>query len=52
MIKLNPFAISGLLIVITYLPLSLLIFLKGKDKVSKLYALHLFCVTGWGIGSF
>lgn len=49
--QLNPFAISGLLITVTYLPLFLFIFLKGKTKLAKIYSLHIFAVLWWGIFS-
>jgi len=52
MIKLNPFAISGLLIAITYLPLFILITLKGNNKVSRIYSFHILSIFLWGIGSF
>jgi len=44
MIKLHPFAISELLMTITYLPLFLLIFIKGKSKLAKIYSLHMLTV--------
>lgn len=52
MLNLTPFAISGFFIVITYLPLSILIFLRGKTKLTKIYALHIFAIIWWGVGSF
>ncbi len=52
MIQLNPFAISGLLIIITYLPLFLLILFKGKTRAARLFALHIFAIFWWGVGSF
>ncbi len=50
--RLNPFAISGLLIVITHLPLLALTSLKGKTNASIFCALHTLMVIFWGIGSF
>ncbi len=52
MIKLNPFAISGLLITIAYLPLFLLIFIKGKTKLSKIFSMHILSIFIWGISCF
>lgn len=52
MIKLNPFAISGLLITITYLPLFLFILIKGKTRLTKVYSFHIFSVLWWGVFSF
>ncbi|MBZ0165218.1 MAG: hypothetical protein K8I00_00325 [Candidatus Omnitrophica bacterium] len=52
MIRLNPFAISGLFILITYLPLFLTILLKGNSRITRIYSLHLLAVCGWGLGSF
>lgn len=52
MIKLNPFAISELLTAIVYLPLFLLIFIKGKTKLAKIYSFHMLAVFIWGIGGF
>lgn len=49
---LNPFAISGALIVLTYLPLVFFIFLKGKTKLSRIFTLHLLSILFWGIASF
>ncbi len=50
--SLNPFAISGLLIVLTYFPLFLFIIIKGKSKIAKIFSLHIFSTFIWGIGSF
>ena len=52
MIKLNPFAISGLFVAATYLPLFLFIFTKGQTKLSKIFSLYMFAVFVWGVGSF
>lgn len=52
MIKLNPFAISGLLITLTYLPLFLFIFINGKSRLTKIYSFHILAVLWWGISSF
>lgn len=49
---LNPFAISGLLIAASFLPLALLILIKGKNKITFFYALHLLSTGLWGVGSF
>ncbi len=49
---LNPFAISNLLIIIFYLPLSILLFIKGKTKLARIYSLHIFAIVFWGIGAF
>ncbi|MBM3254156.1 MAG: hypothetical protein FJZ16_07880 [Candidatus Omnitrophica bacterium] len=51
-IHLNPFAISNLLIIITCLPLSIVVFILAKSKLTKIYSLQLFCTTFWGIGAF
>jgi|CXWL01.1.fsa_nt_gi signal transduction histidine kinase len=51
MLKLNPFAISGIFLTIFYLPIAVFIFLKGKTKIAKVYSYHLFCVAIWGISS-
>ena len=52
MIKLNPFAISGLLIVSTCLPLFLFTLLRGKTKTTFLFSLNLLSLLVWGIGAF
>ncbi len=52
MIDLNPYAISGLLIVLTDLPLFLFLILKVKTKISRIYALHIFSILWWGVGCF
>ncbi|MCA9405412.1 MAG: hypothetical protein KC684_02660 [Candidatus Omnitrophica bacterium] len=52
MIHLTPYAISGILTAITFLPLFVFVFLKGQSKTTKLLGFHYFCVAGWGIGSF
>lgn len=49
--NLNPFAISGLLIVIAYLPLFILISLKGKSALSRVFAMYALSVLLWGFGS-
>lgn len=46
--QITPFAISGLLIIITYLPLFLFIVIKGKTKLTQIFALHIFSVLIWG----
>jgi len=48
----NPFSISGLLIAITYLPLFLLIIIRGKTKLARIFSAHIFAIFIWGIGSF
>ena len=50
--NLNPFAISGLLIVIAYLPLFLLILIKGKTRLTKIFSLHILSVFIWGLSAF
>ena len=52
MIHLTPFAISGILIVVFYLPLFLFVAVKGKTKTAFVFSLYLFCVFLWGIGVF
>lgn len=52
MINLNPFAISGLLIIVTHLPLFLLIFFKGKTKIAQIFSFHIFAIFCWGIFAF
>ncbi len=49
--NISLFAISGLLIIFAYLPLIVLIGLKGNN-ITKLYGLHLVCVFFWGLGAF
>ncbi len=51
MIELNPFAISGLLIIITYLPLFIFV-LNGKTWLSTIYSFHILSVLYWGAFSF
>ncbi len=48
---LNPYTISGILIVIFNLPLLILFMKYGKSIISRIYALHIFAVLIWGIGS-
>src|SRR3989338_87577 len=50
-LQITPFAISGFLIVLTYLPLFFFIILKGKTKLARIYAFHIFAVFIWGLGS-
>ena len=52
MYNLNLFAISGLLIIASYLPLFFYIFSKGKSSVTRVYSLHLFSILLWGLGCF
>ncbi|MCK5580212.1 MAG: hypothetical protein KAJ18_02960 [Candidatus Omnitrophica bacterium] len=52
MFNLNPFAISGLLIIVTYFPLFLFILTKGKTKVARIFSLHILAVFCWGLGAF
>src|SRR3989338_8865775 len=52
MIKLTPFAISGLLIVATHLPLLIILIKKSNTKVAKLFVLHLLMILAWGIQTF
>ncbi len=49
---LNPFAISGLLIVAAHLPLFIILVRKGSTKVARLFALHIFAIFAWGIQAF
>jgi signal transduction histidine kinase len=51
MLRLNTFAISGLLIIVTYIPLLILILTKGKNKLSRIYSLHIIAIFIWGIGA-
>ncbi len=51
MFHITPLTLSGLLITITYFPLFLFILLKGKSKITLLFALHIFSVFIWGICS-
>ncbi len=52
MIKLNPFAISGLLIIFANIPLFLFVATKGKTSLTKIYSLHILAILLWGIGAF
>jgi len=52
MIHLNPFAISGLLIVIPYIVLSIFLLMHGKTKIAKIFALDEIAVAVWGLGAF
>ena len=52
MIHLNPFAISGLLIVATYLPLILFIMIRGKTLLTRIFSLYMLSACLWGLGSF
>lgn len=52
MFKITPYSISGLIIILTYLPLFLTIIIKGKTKIAYIYSLHIFSVFMWGIASF
>jgi signal transduction histidine kinase len=49
---LNPFAISGLLIIISYLPVYILLIRNAKSILVRIYSLHILSVIIWGIGSF
>src|SRR3989344_339228 len=49
---LNPFAISGLLGAILYLPIFLFVLFQGKTNLSRIFSLHLFTGFWWGIGAF
>ena len=49
---LNPFAISGLLGAILYLPIFLFVLFQGKTNLSRIFSLHLFTGCWWGIGAF
>lgn len=52
MFKLNYFAISGFLTFISSFPLFLFIVLRGKNKVSRYFAGHVFAIAMWGAGAF
>lgn len=52
MIKLNPFAISGLLIFIPYSIISIFVLVKGKTRLTKLFACLLIAVSVWGLGAY
>jgi signal transduction histidine kinase len=52
MLKLNPFAISGILIAITYLPLFIFIFKNGTDSLPRIYSLHILSIAVWGCSAF
>ena len=52
MIKLNPFAISGLLIFIPYSIISIFVLIRGKTKLTKLFAFLLIAVSVWGLGAY
>ena len=52
MFNLNPFAISNILTLITYIPLFILIALKGKTKLARMYTLHILTIIWWGITGF
>ncbi len=49
---LNPFAISGLLIALSYFPLMFFVYSNGTTKATKLYSAHLFATGTWGLGAF
>ena len=49
---LNPFAISGLLIVFLHLPLLIILLINGKTKASKMYGFQAIAIMLWGAGSF
>ncbi len=49
---LNPFAVSGILIALTYFPLTIFILLNGKNNFARIYSLHLLATGFWGIGAF
>jgi len=50
--RLNPFAISGLLIVITYTPFFLLIIRNGKTALTRIYSFFILSVLLWGVACF
>jgi signal transduction histidine kinase len=52
MIELNPFAISGITIAITYLPLFAFILKKGGSKLTRIYSLHILAIAAWGLCAF
>ncbi len=52
MFNFTPFAISGLIISVIYLPLFLFFIIKGKTKITKIYSFHIFSILIWGLGSF
>ena len=52
MIHLNPFAISGLLIVATYLPLFLFIVIRGKTLLTRVFSFYMLSLCLWGLGAF
>lgn len=49
---LSPFAISELLIVITFLPIIVYVLIKGKTQLTRALAFFLFTIFIWGIGGF
>lgn len=50
--NLNPFAISGLMLVLTCSFLTLLILIYGKTRLHRLWALFNIAVGVWGLGAF
>lgn len=48
MLHLTPYAVSGILLFLTYFPLFLFVHWKGRTKVSRVFAYHLLSVSGWG----
>jgi len=51
MLKLTPFAISGLLICLPCFPLAFFVWFKGRGKVAHYFAWNLMAVAVWGIGA-
>ncbi len=43
------FSISGILIIVIYLPILLFVIAKGKSQITRLFSLHLLAVIAWGI---
>lgn len=50
--RLNPFAVSGLLTWITFLPLAVFIWKRSTNKVAYYFGWHIFTAGMWGVGAF
>ena len=49
--QMNPYALSGILICLTFFPLFFFTWLKGQTKVARYFSYHLLSVGLWGLGT-
>lgn len=49
MFELNAYALSGILVAVTFFPLFIFTWVQGKTAIARVFSYHLLCVASWGI---